>query len=253
MDEIRRSPKPAAPAIGFPSDGSDFKSALPRQQFEAVACRGGVIVVAPAVPLLEDQPLHDALPGLQRALRQEHAAIGVTAARDAAAVVEFHLPRQAARHHQQVRVDDRGAVVGQPVHVLLPVALAPRVDARDMHLRRHVEELQAHVAPRQRVVVVLRHAARRPAIDSTERRQVGTVLRVGEVDRAQLEEGLRLLRIERGKCRVVQAVLDEVGQVVDLVLAQAEAARRACAARVSEAGRQRRRRAGSLHPAARRR
>ena len=87
-----------------------------------------------------------------------------------------------------------------------------------LHLRRHVEELEPHVASGQGIVVVLRQAAGRPAVNGAERREIRTVDRVEEVGRAQLEHPRRRRRIEVDERRIVETVLDEVGEIVHLIV-----------------------------------
>ena len=154
-----------------------------------------------------------------------------------------------------MRVHRRRAVVRYPVDVLAPTAARGcRANERDVHPRRHIEELEAHVTPGQGIVVVLRPAAAWPAVDGAERREVGTVDRVEERPAVvQLERVRRGVRIEVHERRIVEGVLDEVGEIVHLIVTQAQAARRAGPAGVREAGRERARRGGLLRSAAHRR
>ena len=138
-----------------------------------------------------------------------------------------------------MRVHRRRAAVRYPVDVLAPTAARGcRANERDVHPRRHIEELEAHVTPRQCIVVVLRPAAACPAVDGAERREVGTVpeyvtSRSFNLSVSVVEFGSKCTNAD------VEGVLDEVGEIVDLIVTQAQAAWRAGPAGVREAGRER--------------
>jgi hypothetical protein len=145
---------------------------LTRQELERVAHRRCV-----PVPF-ETQGPDDALAGLEDTIPQEDAAIWLAGARAPAGVFHLNLKRESPGHHQEVSVHDRRAVVGDPIGVMLPlaatmfvafpvvrVALNVGVDQLDLHVPGYVQELQAHVASRQRIIVVLRQAAQGPAVN----------------------------------------------------------------------------------------
>jgi hypothetical protein len=126
----------------------------------------------------------------------------------AARVAEAHTGRQPTHDDQQVGVDDRVAGVGQAVNVYRRVAGAVAADPVGPYLSAHVEELEPLIAARERVVVVDGATAQQLSVLRTESCQLRVVLGVGEIT---------LFGLERlGKTRIEEAVLQEVGDGVDL-------------------------------------
>ena len=109
--------------------------------------------------------------------------------------------------------------IGAP---LLPSGSATGVDQRDADAVGDVQELETHVTSRQGIVVVLRSAAGGPAVDGAERGQIRTVDRIEHVGRIQLEHLRWRVGIVGHERRIVEAVLEEVGEIVHLRIAQAE-------------------------------
>ena len=200
-------------------------------------------------------------------VRQKHTTIGIAGARPAAGVRHLDLEGQAAGDHEQMRVHRRRAVVGDPVDPsflaspsLMSFSLAGAVSAGRSPSSSSSREPAAINAMFTRSVTSRNSspchawtghrrcpaAGRWPAgrRSAPQRREIRTVDRVEEVRRAQLEHPRRRVGIEVHERGIVEAVLDEVGEIVHLIVAQAQAARRARSARVGEPGRQRARGAG---------
>jgi hypothetical protein len=68
------------------------------------------------------------------------------------------------------------------------------------------------VAPRERIVIVDREPAEQHPVLGAQRGQLGPILRVREVIGARLED--------RDERRIVEPVLEEVGDMVDLSLGE---------------------------------
>ena len=91
--------------------------------------------------------------------------------------------------------------------------------------KRKLEEFKSGIASGQRIVVVLRKPAGRTAVDRAELGEIGAVHRVNDVGRAKLEHPGRRFGVEAHERRIVEAVLDEVGEIVHLIAAETEATR----------------------------
>src|SRR4029450_13892410 len=109
----------------------------------------------------------------------------------------------------------------------------------DVHSARHIQELESHVTTRQRIIVVGRFPAGWSSVNGAPRCEIRTVYRVEDIRWSQLEHLRRRVRVVVDECRIVEAVLEEISEVVHLIVAQAKATRRSRSSGMGKPGRQR--------------
>ena len=183
----------------------------------------------------EPQAERDAA-GIQNAIAQKQAKVGIAVAGRAACVEEPGITGEPGYHYDQVGVDDGSPAVGYPMGVAIVVVLVSIVEGRHRSLRGHIQEFEAFVTPRQRIVVVDRQATRHQPVLRPQRGEIGAVLRVCEIAYVWLHGIRRGVRIVMRQRRVIQRVLQEVGEIVDLLLRKAETPWITLPARIGEAG-----------------
>src|SRR5262245_44669414 len=210
--------------MGRPHRSVNLWAALARQQRKGEAHRWRLGVAS------ELQHDVDALPRLEHTIWEKHAKIRVAGARAATCVGHLDLERQAAGDREHVRVDRRRTGVRDPIGASFltstPVMISAGVDERDVYSARDIQELESHIATRQRIIVVWWFAAGWSSVNSASCCKIWPVYRVEDVCRSQLEHLRRRVRVVVDECRVVETVLEEISEVVHLIVAQAQATRR---------------------------
>ena len=192
---------------------------LSRQELESV------IQWCNATLTRQDQLPADASVRWHEAFFQEDPNIRFTALGHAAGILQTHIRRQPLHNNQQVRIDSRWTRVANPDAVDSRAARPRLLRLPNLKLRGNVEKLQPLVAACQRIVVIDRQATWHEPVLGPEGGEIRPVLRVSEVHCVRLERvraGLRIVCHER---RVIQAVLDEVGEIVDLVFGKPQSGR----------------------------
>ena len=199
---------------GTARSDEDLWVTLSREEIESVTYRRSVVAALPP----EDQRLDDVLARLEYTIGQEHAEIRIAAARGPAGVLQPDLIGEPSYYDEEVGIHDRRAAVRDPILVRLPPAVAVGTDPCNGRLRGHVQELETHVAPGKGVVVGSRTTAGHSSIDGAQGSDLRTEDRIRQVLRVRLECPCRRVRIEADERRIVESVLEEVGEILHLIL-----------------------------------